>query len=144
MVLPRPFLIHHLIQKPFKLSSESYFTFRECGAQNVRYAIQRLSIKASRPTTHDHNQATMECIDVYTDAGEEELEEKATTGILVMAGGSPIGWTARKQDVTTLLSTEAEYITLGPGAQDALWIRKLLEFLGIRRVFRPLVKVRVI
>lgn len=73
----------------------------------------------------------MNCIDVYTDAGEEELEEKATTGFLIMARESPIGWAARKQDVTTLSSTEAEYIALGAGAQDGLWIRKLLEFLGI-------------
>jgi len=65
-------------------------------------------------------------VGIFTDAGEEGLEEKATSGILVMSGKTPIAWTARKQDVTTLSSTEAEYIALGVGAQDAMWLRKIL------------------
>jgi len=47
-------------------------------------------------------------------------EEKATTGVLVMCGRSPLRWTTRKQDVTTLSSTEAEYTALGVEAQDAM------------------------
>ena len=47
-----------------------------------------------------------------------------------MAGNSPISWASRKQDITTLSSTEAEYIALGMGAQDAMWIGKILRFLG--------------
>ena len=73
-------------------------------------------------------------LDIFTDAGEENLEEKAITGVLVMCGRSPLGWTARKQDVTTLSSTEAEYIALGVGAQDAMWLWKILGFLN-----RPIV-----
>jgi len=69
-------------------------------------------------------------IDIYTDAGEEVLEEKATTGTLIMGGQSPIEWASRKQDVTTLLSIEAEYIALGAATQDAMWIKKIMQFLG--------------
>ena len=47
---------------------------------------------------------------------------------------SPLPWTTRKQDVTTLSSTEAEYIALGMGAQDAMWLRKILAFLSISAV----------
>ena len=44
-------------------------------------------------------------LDIFTDAGEEKLEEKATSGILVMPGNYLISWTCRcKQDVTTLPS----------------------------------------
>ena len=71
-------------------------------------------------------------LDVFTDVGEENLEEKAITGMLVMYGRSPLGWTARKQDITTLSSTEAKYIALGVGAQDAMWFGKILEFLKYR------------
>jgi len=59
-------------------------------------------------------------VDIFTNAGEEKLEEKATTGILVLLGDSPISWASRKQDVTTLSSTEAEYIALRAGAQDGM------------------------
>ena len=122
---------------------------------DVRYAVQRLCIKASKPTEQDQRAAIRiiqyllgsacegvtlnswsDTVDVFTDAGEEVLEDKATSGILVMSGNSPISWTSRKQDVTTLSSTEAEYIALGSGAQDAMWLRKILEFLEVPTVPR--------
>jgi len=31
--------------------------------------------------------------------------------------------------VTTLTSTEAEYIILGSAAQDAMWLSKVMEFM---------------
>ena len=70
-------------------------------------------------------------IDVYTDTGEEKLDDKATSGMIMLTGKTPLGWAARKQDVTTLSSTEAEYIALGAGAQDAVWIGKIMEFLSM-------------
>ena len=45
------------------------------------------------------------------------------------SGATPLLWTSRKQDVTVLSSTEAEYIALGSGCQDALWFGKVLTFL---------------
>jgi len=69
-------------------------------------------------------------VDIFTDVGEEKLEEKATTGILVLLGNSLISWAARKQDVTTLSSTKTEYITLGAGAQDGIWMAKVMDFLN--------------
>ena len=98
---------------------------------DIRYAVQRLCIKASKPAEQDQQAARRiisyllgtarqgvtlnywnNTVDVFTDAGEEVLEDKATSGILVMSGSSPISWTSRKQDVITLSSTEAEYIAL--------------------------------
>ena len=120
---------------------------------DIRYAVNRLCMKASKPNitdvrrgcriisylleTQDEGITLRELcnsLDIFTDAGEENLEEKATTGVLVICGRSPLGWTARKQDVTTLSPTEAEYIALGVGAQDAMWLRKILGFLN-----RPIV-----
>jgi len=43
---------------------------------------------------------------------------------------SLVSWDARKQDFTTLSSTEAEYIALSMGIQDGLWLEKVMEFLG--------------
>jgi len=33
-------------------------------------------------------------VDVFTDAREEDLEERAPSGVLVMSGKTPIAWTA--------------------------------------------------
>ena len=52
--------------------------------------------------------------------GEEKLEEKLTTGIIIKNGRILIIWTSHKQDMTVLSSTEAECIALGMGYQDSL------------------------
>ena len=78
-------------------------------------------------------------LDVFKNVGEGDLEEKATagTGTLALSGSFQISWASCKQDVTTLsISTETEYITLGSGAQDAMWLRKVLEFLQVPTVPR--------
>ena len=118
---------------------------------DIRYAVQRLCIKASKPAEQDQQAArriisylldstqegvtlnswSQEGLDIFTDAGEEVLEDKANSGILIMSGNSPISWTSRNQDVTTLSRTEAEYIPLESRAQDAMWLRKVLEFLEV-------------
>jgi len=117
---------------------------------DIRYAVQRLCVKTRAPTSQDwinglkivaylystKNEGIMlgpsgkEPIDIFTDAGEERLEDKATSGILTRIGMSPVSWASRKQDVVTLSSTEAEYIALSMGVQDELWLQKVLEFLG--------------
>lgn len=51
-------------------------------------------------------------LDVFTGAGEKDLEDKTTTGILIMSVNSLISWTPRKQDFITLSSTETEYISI--------------------------------
>ena len=48
-----------------------------------------------------------------------------------MTGTSALSWTTRKQDATTLSPTEAEYIALGVGAQDAMWFGRIPTFLNI-------------
>ena len=69
-------------------------------------------------------------VDIFTDAGEEKLEERDTSGILTRIRQSPVSWATRKQDVTTLSSTEAEYVALSMGVQDRLWVQKVMGFLG--------------
>lgn len=117
---------------------------------DIRYVVARLCTKTSQPSHKDIHHAEKVVgyllstkndgiclqpmtgkIEVFCDAGEETLEDKATTGVIVMDGQSPLSWTARKQDVTTLSSTEAEYIALSSAAQDALWFTKVMEFIGI-------------
>ena len=117
---------------------------------DIRYAVQRLCIKTKMPTQQDWLNALRivsypfgtrtegillgaeadQPVDIFTDAGEEKLDERATSGILTRLGWSPVSWAARKQDVTTLSSTKAEYIALSMGVQDGLWVQKILGFLG--------------
>jgi len=80
---------------------------------DIRYAVNKLCTKASKPNITDIRRGcriisyllntqdegiilkgATDTIDIFTDAGEESLEEKATTGILVMCGTSLIAWNA--------------------------------------------------
>ena len=116
---------------------------------DIRYAVTRLCTKNHAPNEGDWQKAlhvvkylggTSEegieihpwtgTVEIFTDAGEEHLGQKATTRMIMKNGKTPIAWTARKQDVTVLSSTGAEYIALGTGCRDALWVRKVLQFLG--------------
>ena len=136
--------------KPFQAVTGKLLFIARMWRPDIRYAVQRLCMRASAPTISDKKKADRVIsyllatpnegialrkfnhpIDVYTDAGEEKLDDKATTGILILSGKSPIGWASRKQDVTTLSSTEAEYIALSHGAQDGVWLQKVLHFLEL-------------
>lgn len=48
-------------------------------------------------------------------------------------GSGAIAWSSKKQDVTALSSTEAEYITASSATCQALWMQKLLEDMNERQ-----------
>ena len=47
--------------------------------------------------------------------------------------GATVSWKSKRQTVVTLSSTEAEYIALCSAAQEATWLRSLLESLGFTK-----------
>ncbi len=56
---------------------------------------------------------------------------KLTTGYVFKMAGGAITWYSKKQSVTALSSTEAEYIALSEAAQEVCWLQNLfskLEF----------------
>ena len=55
---------------------------------------------------------------------------KSRTGYLFKLGDGPISWQSKKQPTVALSTTEAEYLSLSAGLQEALWLRQLLDELG--------------
>ncbi len=76
----------------------------------------------------------------YVDAdwGGDPQDRKSNTGYVFKFCGAPISWASRKQSMVTLSSTESEYIALTEAAQEALWMRRLLEELD-QEVVKPTV-----
>jgi hypothetical protein len=64
---------------------------------------------------------------LYVDAAYGGEKSKSQTGVIVTLGGQPINWYTRKDDIVTLLSSEAEYIAACEAAKDANWTRQLLR-----------------
>lgn len=49
-------------------------------------------------------------------------DRRSTTGWVFTLGSSAIAWCSKKQPITTLPSTEAEYISITSVACEAIWL----------------------
>ena len=79
-------------------------------------------------------------ITTWTDAdwGGDLGDRKSTTGYLVKVNQCPVTWATKKQPTVALSTAEAEYMGIGCGVQEALWICQLLrEMLGHEAVRTP-------
>lgn len=52
---------------------------------------------------------------------------RSTSGYVFFMGGAPVSWSSKRQSVVALSSTEAEYIALTRGAQQAMWMKYWLD-----------------
>jgi hypothetical protein len=71
----------------------------------------------------------------YADAAFANADDqKLTTGYVFMIAGGAVTWYSKRQSITALLSTEAEYIALSEMAREARWLRSLFKELGFEQV----------
>jgi hypothetical protein len=68
-------------------------------------------------------------LDVWTDSdwAFNRAERKSHHGYIIQLNGNIISWMSKKQDIISTSSTEAEYIAISAGVQEALWIQSLLR-----------------
>jgi len=59
-------------------------------------------------------------------------DSKSTAGYVFLLAGGAISWASKKQPSVALSSTEAEYIAQKTAATEAVWLRGLLQELGLR------------
>jgi hypothetical protein len=69
----------------------------------------------------------------YVDASHASCidDRRSVTGYIFLYGGSAICWNSKKQPTVALSTSEAEYMAAAAAAQQAIWIKNLLEELGI-------------
>lgn len=58
-------------------------------------------------------------------------DRRSTTGFCFLLGDSLISWRSKKQTVDSRLSTEAEYRAVANNTSELLWLRSLLEDMGV-------------
>lgn len=58
-------------------------------------------------------------------------DRRSISGYCFKVYGSLISWRSQKQPTVSLSSTEAEFIALANAASEALWLRGIMEELGI-------------
>ncbi|XP_071708988.1 secreted RxLR effector protein 161-like [Rutidosis leptorrhynchoides] len=69
---------------------------------------------------------------VYTDSdyARDAEDRRCTSGYVCLLSGAAICWSSRKQDIVTLLSTEAEYVAATACACHSMWLKGLLGDMG--------------
>lgn len=71
----------------------------------------------------------------YTDSdwAADRDDRKSTGGYTFTLGLGVISWRAKKHEIVSTSSTEAEYISADYAVKEAVWLRNLLSNLGHRQ-----------
>ncbi|PRQ55986.1 putative RNA-directed DNA polymerase [Rosa chinensis] len=56
-------------------------------------------------------------------------DRKSTSGFVFMMGSGAISWSAKKQQIVTLSTTEAEFVAAASSSCQAIWLRRMLGVL---------------
>ncbi|CAI7783882.1 unnamed protein product [Closterium sp. NIES-54] len=69
----------------------------------------------------------------YTDASFNSVKADGTSigGYVCLFGGGAVSWRSKKQNEVGLSSCETEYMSLHHGAKEVVWLRRLLEEIGV-------------
>ncbi|CAI7927947.1 unnamed protein product [Closterium sp. NIES-54] len=69
----------------------------------------------------------------YTDAGFNSVKADGTSigGYVCLFGGGAVSWRRKKQNEVGQSSCETEYMALHHGAKEVVWLRRLLEEIGV-------------
>ena len=58
-------------------------------------------------------------------------DRRSTSGSIFMMGTAAVSWASKKQPIVSLSTTEAEYIVAASCACQCIWLRRILEHLGL-------------
>ena len=69
----------------------------------------------------------------YTDAdwGGDLDERKSTSGYIFLLNNGAISWSSKKQSCIALSTMEAEFVAFSAAVQEALWLKRFLDHLGV-------------
>ncbi|CAI7839230.1 unnamed protein product [Closterium sp. NIES-53] len=69
----------------------------------------------------------------YTDASINSVKADGTSigGYVCLFGGGAVSWRSKKQNEVGLSSCETEYMALHHGVKEVVWLRRLLEEIGV-------------
>ena len=68
---------------------------------------------------------------MYVDAdfASKATDRRSVSGALILVAGCIVAWISRTQKCVTLSTTEAEYVSMGDGVKEGLFVNDVLEFL---------------
>ena len=74
----------------------------------------------------------------FADAAYANADESCSTiGYVFLTGGTAITWSSKRLSLTSLSSTQAEYVALSEAVREVCWLRNLYMELGLLNEDRP-------
>ncbi|KAE9193583.1 hypothetical protein PF005_g18012 [Phytophthora fragariae] len=128
----KPFrdLIGSLLWSTFALPGST--AGEQAGIRVLRYlkGTSSTGIKFRRP------QGSACSVAVFCDAnwGGDIATRRSTSGILIQVAGAPVVYKSKLQQTVALSSAEAEYMSMALAVQEVVWLRHLLEEMGLKAV----------
>jgi hypothetical protein len=66
-----------------------------------------------------------------SDWGGDKLTRRSTSGYIFCMSGAAVSWCSKRQTIVALSSTESEYVGLCFASKEAIWLRRMVNNLGI-------------
>lgn len=84
-------------------------------------------------------------IEAYVDAdwGGDTNDRKSYSGFVIKLAGGAVAWSSRKQDCVAGSTVEAEYVSLSEGLKEVIWVKNVLQELGLAEFINEPFKVNV-
>lgn len=75
----------------------------------------------------------------YSDAdwAGSPVDRRSTSGFCMFVGGNLVTWKSKKQSVVARSSAEAEYRAMAAATSEIIWLRLLLQELGLLQKYKP-------
>mmetsp|Transcript_23605 Transcript_23605/g.35362 ORF Transcript_23605/g.35362 Transcript_23605/m.35362 type:complete len:122 (+) Transcript_23605:190-555(+) len=104
-----------------------------CTRPDLSYAISKLSRYLNAPKS-SHLSCAKHLLRYHASCLDTR---RSTSGILILFGGCPVLWSAKRQNFPVISTTAAELVALAEGLHELLWMRNLLSELGHEAITTP-------
>ncbi|CAI7906263.1 unnamed protein product [Closterium sp. NIES-53] len=105
----------------------------EAAKRLVRYVSATASVGLEYSAVRQRLQRGAADLTCYTDASFNSVKADGTSigGYVCLFGGGAVSWRSKKQNEVGLSSCETEYMALHHGVKEVVWLRRLLEKIGV-------------
>lgn len=88
---------------------------------------------------------TGRAVEIFSDAdwGADHVDRKSFSGYVIIFGGAAVSWSSKKQCCTALSSAESEYLALAHTTKEVLWLKSLMQELGVEKFIHTPVSVKI-
>ncbi|KAE8665322.1 Detected protein of unknown function [Hibiscus syriacus] len=101
--------------------------------QDVKWILRYLQQTVDVGLVFEQDEALGQCTVGYVDsdyAGDLD-KRRSTTGYLFTLAKAPVSWKSTLQSTVALSTTEAEYMAVSEAVKEVIWLKGLMEDLGV-------------